>query len=147
LKGKGHLILAALLAFSSGFFLGLVCDRFVGGANARQEVASASMVDVIRCTQGRGILLDARKKTSFNWGHIAGAISIPQGDLASISRPNFAAIMSSSNIVVYCEGIDCGSSYFAAYKLAQSGVKNIKVYNGGWDEWVSCRMPVIKATD
>ena len=45
-------------------------------------------------------------------------------------------------IVVYCEGGDCQTSTAAARLIHDRGFRDIRVYQGGWADWMSAGLPV-----
>ena len=91
---------------------------------------------------GKGLFVDARPSSEFREGHIAGARSLPfataderaLADLASGIGPDHA-------LVVYCSGGDCQSSLALARLLAGRGMKEVRVFPGGWAEWTEAGLP------
>ena len=140
-KNSICILLVALFAFSSGIFFSLLTPQLIASIGAKPEVQIATLADAIHCMHGDGVLIDARERRYFDWGHIINAMNVPKGNFDSLSVEEWRTITACSNIIVYCQGMDCGSAYFAAYKLEQKGPKNIRVYEGGWNEWISCGMP------
>jgi len=45
-------------------------------------------------------------------------------------------------IIVYCGGEECDASTKLAEQLRQSGYANVRVFFGGWNEWVRAGYPV-----
>lgn len=91
---------------------------------------------------GNGLFVDARPSEEFRAGHIAGARNLPfataderaLSDLVSAAGPD-------KKIVVYCSGGDCLSSLGLARLLASRGLKDIRVFPGGWAEWTAAGLP------
>lgn len=91
---------------------------------------------------GKGVFVDARPLEEFRAGHIAGARSLP---LAAAGERALAALISAigpdKEIVVYCSGGDCLSSLGLARILAGRGLKEVRVFAGGWQEWTAAGLP------
>ncbi|MDO8282647.1 MAG: rhodanese-like domain-containing protein [Thermodesulfovibrionia bacterium] len=47
-----------------------------------------------------------------------------------------------SEIIIYCKHKDCVASKKVASALISLNVKNVKVYEGGIDEWVEHNLPI-----
>jgi len=82
----------------------------------------------------RAIFIDARDSWDYSDGNIPGAINIPEYkfDYEMVELLNKNAIYT-----VYCGGTDCDISKRLAEKLQKAGFKNVLVFSGGWEEWVS----------
>lgn len=79
---------------------------------------------------GGQVIIDARPVELYNIGHIPTAISIPAD---SGSLPNSPK---EKKTIVYCSGMGCKDSSNLAKRLKENGWKNVKIYEGGWEEWV-----------
>ena len=88
------------------------------------------------------ILIDSRKKTEYQKGHIEGAINIlntqlkPE-DLERISKGK------SSAILFYCNGLRCLRSTDSINKAKSWGYTRLIWFRGGWKEWTKKRLPVV----
>lgn len=88
-------------------------------------------------------IIDSRKKTEFQNGHIEGAINLPntklkRGDIEKISPDKSKAIL------FYCNGIRCLRSSDSIYKVKAWGYTNIYWFRDGWEAWIEMRLPVTK---
>jgi rhodanese-related sulfurtransferase len=88
------------------------------------------------------IVIDSRKKTEYQKGHIEGAINIlntrlKRQDLESISPDK------SSEILFYCNGARCLRSSDSIKKAKNWGYNNLIWFRGGWKEWTEKRLPVV----
>lgn len=90
----------------------------------------------------KAIFLDVRSKKFYDYGHISGAINFDPGDGIDFSEQQLDSFKSARAVVIYCNGLQCGTSYVIAQKLIGHGLKNVKVYNEGWPEWKACRLPM-----
>lgn len=88
------------------------------------------------------LFVDARNDISFNEGHITGAISsTPYNEMVDKIFNNLGF---NERFVVYCDDADCGLSEDLAYQLQAEGFSKIYVFSGGWNQWLTAKLPVIK---
>jgi rhodanese-related sulfurtransferase len=88
------------------------------------------------------LFVDARNDISFSEGHITGAISSTSYnemvdnifDNQGFNKP----------IVVYCDDAECGLSEDLAFQLQAEGFSKIYVFSGGWNQWLTAKLPVTK---
>jgi rhodanese-related sulfurtransferase len=88
------------------------------------------------------IVIDSRKKTEYQQGHIEGAINIlntklKQADLENISPDK------SKEILFYCNGARCLRSTDSIKKAKNWGYSNLIWFRGGWKEWTEKRLPAV----
>jgi rhodanese-related sulfurtransferase len=88
------------------------------------------------------VVIDSRKKTEFQKGHIEGAINIlntklNQEDLEKISPDK------SKKILFYCNGARCLRSTDSIKKAKSWGYTELIWFRGGWKEWTEKRLPVV----
>lgn len=80
------------------------------------------------------VVVDTRSVTSWEQGHIPGALHIPGSELrsrAALELPNLHA-----DIVVYCWGPGCNGSTRAALALTELGYTQVRELIGGYEYWV-----------
>ena len=88
------------------------------------------------------LFVDARNDISFNEGHITGAISsTPYNEMVDKIFNNLGF---NERFVVYCNDAECGLSEDLAYQLQAEGFSKIYVFSGGWNQWLTAKLPVIK---
>jgi len=91
---------------------------------------------------GKAVFLDARPEKECHEGWIPGATNVPfeTTDRKTLKEltGRFPADIS---IVVYCSGGDCLSSLGLARILVDLGVKEVRVFLGGWAEWKQAGLP------
>ena len=90
--------------------------------------------------------LDARRRTEYLAGHVAGAwnASVWESDLEA-RLTEFEALAhpdSSAPLVLYCSGGDCQGSHLLATKLADLGYRNLLIHRGGFSDWTRQGHPV-----
>lgn len=92
--------------------------------------------------EGKGLFVDARPSDEFRAGHIAGARNLPYATAEAAALEALAsAIGPDRTLVVYCSGGDCQSSLGLARLLAGRGLKEVRVFPGGWAEWTAAGLP------
>ncbi len=92
------------------------------------------------------LFIDSRPKQKFSEGHILNAVSVPLEDnKEKLNSP--LNIPFEKTIVVYCDGRDCQDSLSLAKVLHGQGYKNIRVFTGGWAEWLRTGHPTAEGHD
>ena len=92
---------------------------------------------------GSALFVDARHDFDYQAGHIKGAISVPLKEY-NLKRNALDNIPLDRLIIAYCDGAECNSSIELAVKLRDEGFKNVRIFFGGWHEWVSANLPTEK---
>lgn len=85
------------------------------------------------------ILIEALGADYFADAHLPGAINIPVAQVDQLA-PRYL-LDPDADLVVYCSGA-CDSSRLAARRLEALGYRNVRVYDGGKEEWVELGLPV-----
>ena len=119
--------------------IGSLVQAFMSNRGALQPVSQAELRRQME--DGQVIVLDVRPVSEYNAGHIAGARSIPIGELNSRLRE----IPKSRRIVAYCRGPYCVFADEAVMRLRASGYKAV-LLEGGFPEWKLRGFPVITDT-
>jgi len=101
------------------------------------EFMPASDLDIVSrdelerlLSEGRASVIDVRPAAEFEAGHLAGAISIPAGELAD----RIHELPRDRLIVAYCRGKYCLFAGEAVLLLRERGFNAVRV-DGGWPEW------------
>jgi rhodanese-related sulfurtransferase len=81
-------------------------------------------------------VVDVRAKNEYDAGHIAGALSIPAGELAARAK----RLPKSKRVVFYDDG--AGNAESAALELQTLGFTEVAVLEGGYQAWLDARKPV-----
>lgn len=97
--------------------------------------------------KGTGIFIDVREKRYYDYGHIAGARTIPTSLISSVKPLEIASLQQATAAIVYCNGLSCGEGMFAARYFADKGLTNVKLYLQGWPEWRLCQLPIDKSRE
>ncbi|MEW5807712.1 MAG: rhodanese-like domain-containing protein [Acidobacteriota bacterium] len=91
---------------------------------------------------GEAVFLDAREKEEYLEGHIEGSINVPYGWYLD-KHPDISGMFDQGRVIVtYCSGTECEASIQLAFAMRERGFKRIKIFYGGWQEWVNAGFPV-----
>ncbi len=109
-----------------------------------QDVTTVSAEEVIELILANPdlIVIDSRKKTEYQKGHIEGAVNIlntrlNREDLERVSPDK------STEILFYCNGLRCLRSADSIKKAKNWGYTRLIWFRGGWKEWTDKRLPVV----
>lgn len=84
---------------------------------------------------GMAVFVDARMPAEFAAGHIPGALNLPYDDLeAHLDVLSF--LPEDGLVVTYCDGSECELSLELADELIAMGFGQVRVFFGGWEQWV-----------
>ncbi|GGJ29572.1 rhodanese-like domain-containing protein [Paenarthrobacter histidinolovorans] len=84
------------------------------------------------------VIVDTRRRSSWDHGHIPQAVHIPT---ASIPSQAHGLVPAGSQVVVYSWGPGCNGSTFAALAFAELGY-SVKEMIGGIEYWIRNGLPV-----
>jgi rhodanese-related sulfurtransferase len=87
------------------------------------------------------IIVDTIGKYQGNRFRIKGAKTIPYPEV--INRREELLLF--DEIIIYCKNKDCKASKKVALGLKLLNIPNVKVYEGGIDEWLENKLPVEEA--
>jgi rhodanese-related sulfurtransferase len=87
------------------------------------------------------LFVDVRSATDYEFGHIAGAILLPEEEMEQKLPELRPRLERAGVIVVYCKSVDCGKSLWAAIRLLNEGLKRTVIYPAGWNEWYLHELP------
>ena len=90
-----------------------------------------------RLKRGEVIVLDVRPEAEYIAGHIAGARSVPMGEL----RKHLRALPSDVDVVAYCRGPYCVYADDTVRELNRKGFRARRLIDG-FPEWKRAGMPV-----
>ena len=94
------------------------------------------------------LLIDGRSESAYHRGHIPEAVNIPYIQYDYFSRQLLADVARETPIIVYCSGKDCNTSVELAKFLTQKfGFVHVRVFEGGWEEWVKGKKPIQTSFD
>lgn len=101
---------------------------------------AADSSEIMQLYESGVLFVDARSQSAYRKGHIPGAILLDyhvfeQDDPDLIDK---LELPKDVTIVVYCDGSDCQASHIVADHLLDAGYREdlVKVFSGGWEEWL-----------
>jgi rhodanese-related sulfurtransferase len=134
-----------------------VIRQFLAGEFAQGFIAGKTGPGIILITLaeaedlfagGQGVFVDARSRTDFSAGHIPAAKNLPFGEAKGESLKEFTAgIPPGKAFVIYCSGKDCPAGLALAVLLRDQGLEEVRIFMGGWDEWIAAGLPAERGND
>jgi rhodanese-related sulfurtransferase len=116
------------------------------------EGHSGSAIALIRLAEAERLwhqpttlFVDVRSPTDYEFGHISGAILLPEEEIEQKLPDLRPRLEHAQVIVVYCKSVDCGKSLWAAIRLRNEGLKQTVIYPAGWNEWYLHELPTAGA--
>jgi rhodanese-related sulfurtransferase len=85
---------------------------------------------------GNVTLVEVAPEAEYHDGHLPGAIHLPADHTREFALPDKEA-----EIVVYCGGPTCTAAQKAADELLAFGYSNVRVYQGGKQDWIDAGLP------
>jgi rhodanese-related sulfurtransferase len=90
------------------------------------------------------LFIDVRPLTDYEFGHIQGAINLPEEEFEERFPELRPRLEHAKTLIVYCKSVDCGKSLWAAMRLRQEGLSQTMIYPAGWNEWINNNKPVTR---
>ena len=92
------------------------------------------------------LLIDGRSESAYHRGHIPGAVNVPYIQRDYFFDKLLADVAPETPIIVYCSDKHCNTSVELAKFLSQKfGFIHVRVFEGGWEEWVKGKNPIQKS--
>ena len=145
--------LRILLGFAVNFGLikQFLRGDFVYGFISSEKYPSISFITLPEAedlfAQQAALFVDSREVEAYREGHIFGAVNIPYEDNGDTRLLTELLVPKVRILVVYCDGSECQSSVRLAKRLDEEGFTNIKVFFGGWEEWLREGLPITTGND
>ena len=98
--------------------------------------------------QTPGVLfIDARDPEDFEVNRVKGSINIAYDYLPDENYEQYfteleGRIPHDTRIVIYCSGSECELSLYMGRDLVLYGYQDVKIFYGGWNDWVNSGLPV-----
>lgn len=150
---KGILIILALsLAIGTVSNLGLI-KKFLRGEFrqaffTREEYPGLVFITLPEVEElwhnQKAVIVDSRPVSEFRRGHVPGAISVPLEEVKGGNYDPLERLTTAKPLIIYCEGGDCLTSLTLARLLYGRGFRDLRVFSGGWAEWLAAGLPVEK---
>jgi rhodanese-related sulfurtransferase len=147
-----QIVLIVVLSFALGLVLNFSLVRkhlrgeFERGFISEEEYPNITFITLAEAEdlflQGAAVFIDSRTVEKFRSGRILGAVNIPfEGELDTNSIDSLS-YPEEQILVIYCDGSDCQSSVQLAKDLHERGFLSLKVFFGGWEEWLREGLPI-----
>ena len=91
-----------------------------------------SWAEIEAAVKAGATLVDARNAEQYAAGHIPGAINVPTGDDAALTR---LPADKTAQLIFYCGGPACSARTNCAAKVQALGYAKLAQYKGGYPEW------------
>lgn len=142
-------LLPAALGLLANYRLVLRCHQgefergFVPAAETESLVFISAYQALDLWQNRRATFIDARSPGLFAEGHIPFAVNLPESDPDKEALFDRAAIDRRLPVVVYCSGGSCiDSIHLADWLRARKALDDVRVFQGGWREWVELGFPI-----
>jgi rhodanese-related sulfurtransferase/DNA-binding transcriptional ArsR family regulator len=112
-------------------------DTFLGSAT--ETVSRVELLARVRL--GTAIVVDLRPPEEYAAGHVAGALSIPLGELEA----RLAELPANVEVVAYCRGPFCALAHQGVSLLLDAG-RRARRLEDGFPEWRLASLPVASGT-
>ena len=110
--------------------------------------ASLEVLQNVIQSKSKILLIDGRSESAYHRGHIPGAVNIPYIQRDYFFRQFLADVARETPIIVYCSGKNCNISVKLARSLSgEFGFIHVRVFEGGWEEWVKGKNPIQTSFD
>ena len=110
-------------------------DAYLGERDGLDTIDRDELARRIR--RGDVVILDVRPEAEYSSGHIAGAASVPIGEL----RKHLRALPKDAEVVAYCRGPFCVYADDAVRELTRRGFRARRLEDG-FPEWKRAGLPV-----
>jgi rhodanese-related sulfurtransferase/predicted transcriptional regulator len=105
---------------------------------SRDSLEPVEREELLRRVRSRSVVVvDVRPLREYRAGHIAGALSIPVGEL----EKRLGELPARKEIVAYCRGPYCVMAYDAVTRLRARG-RRARRLTGGFPEWRAAGLPI-----
>lgn len=92
--------------------------------------------------RGEALFADARTRSAFEAGHIAGAVNLDPNDFDQWSQHLAEDVDMDRTVVAYCDGARCPLAEELAEKLTWLGFENVFYLKDGWTRWQAAGLPI-----
>lgn len=117
-----------------------LAEAYLGDRDGLEAVSRDELASRLR--RGDLVVLDVRPEPEFRAGHIAGARSVPVGEL----RRSLRSLPKHAEVVAYCRGPYCVYADDAVRELRRRGYRASRLEDG-FPEWKRAGLPVAAGED
>jgi len=118
-----------------------------GGIARPQLIVTAAPMKYIEVAEAKvkfdqGVaFIDAREDHEYKAGHVRGARHVAAATSTAEIETALTGFSKDREIVIYCDGEECGASTTLANKLQSLGFTNLQIFFGGWTQWNKAGFP------
>jgi rhodanese-related sulfurtransferase len=113
---------------------------------AHAEIAGIALLDRAAAESlwhdSTTLFVDVRSPIDYDFGHIAGAVSLPEEEFDKRFPDLKPRLEQARTIVVYCSNRACAKSLRVTIQLHQAGLTQTAIYPAGWNEWYLHELPI-----
>ena len=117
-----------------------LAEAYLGDRDCLEAISREELVD--RLDHGDLVVLDVRPEAEYRAGHIAGARSVPIGQL----RHSLRNLPKDGEVVAYCRGPYCVYADDAVRELCRRGYRARRLVDG-FPEWKRAGLSVAKGAE
>lgn len=88
------------------------------------------------------LLIDARHVEDYRQSHLAGAVSLPLGEVQQRLEAFRQEVPPERVLIAYCNGYGCPDSFDLGIILLEKGFTQVRVFEGGYPEWRDAGLPL-----
>lgn len=166
--GFSNILFKAIVIVCAGFIIGILSNAFsekgielVGNWGSKviadslvvphnyepQDPEAVTFGQALKSFESeKALFVDSRPKENFDSGHIPGAVNLPYEEFEEYFPQLRSSLSEVREIIVYCDGTECETSLLLARELVDLEYHNVKVFFGGWLEWINAGLPVEKGS-
>ena len=136
-----------VVALALGIFLQSVsAGGYLGDPNAVASIQKAyagvfipkvSESAAERLLGSGAVFVDARFSRDYKDGHLQDALNVPVDNNDVERAAIMAPVSKNARLVVYCQSSGCAFAEKVALQLIDDGFKDIAIFKGGWNKWVT----------
>jgi len=106
------------------------------------KVSAEKVIDLVESMDNL-LVIDARKVSDYQKGHIPDSLNLPNTETNPLSLAQHIK-SKESPVLFYCNGVNCGRSVEACKIAVKAGYTNVYWFRGGIKEWEDKGFPVEK---
>jgi rhodanese-related sulfurtransferase len=139
------LSLIAGLVFNLSLIQRYQAGEFEHGFLSQEDFPNITFISLVQAEDlfsTGALFLDSREREKFQQGRIFGALSIPFEGEHDPAVLDILDVARERTLVIYCDGSECRSSVNLAAALHDRGYADIRIFFGGWEEWLTAGLPI-----
>jgi rhodanese-related sulfurtransferase len=90
------------------------------------------------------LFVDVRSLTDYEFGHIEGALSLPEAQFEGQFPALKERLQRARTIVLYCSSPDCALTLWTAIRLHNEDLTQAVIFLDGWNAWFNRGLPITR---